>query len=138
MAHGLHSMWDLPIAGITPVCPALAGGFFTTEPPGKPSGIFLILVFHTCTWGERPGSRGLATGVLSHSSGCAIQSSGAFGERLSSLGLFPPLRNALLMDCSPPSSSVPGISEAKILEGVPFPSLQGSIWKTFSPGSWFW
>ena len=55
-----------------------------------------------------------------------------------SLGLFPPLRNALLMDCSPPSSSVPGISEAKILEGVPFPSLQGSIWKTFSPGSWFW
>ena len=63
VAHGLHSMWilaDLPIAGITSASPGLASGFFTTEPPGKPSGIFLILVFHTCTW--RPGSRGLATG----------------------------------------------------------------------------
>ena len=27
---------DLPDLGIKPVCPALAGGFFTTEPPGKP------------------------------------------------------------------------------------------------------
>ena len=38
-------------------------------------------------------------------------------------GLFSPLRNALLLDCSPPSSSVPGISEARILEVVAFPSL---------------
>ena len=28
--------WDLPRLGIKPVSPALAGGFFTTEPPGKP------------------------------------------------------------------------------------------------------
>ena len=28
---------DLPHPGIEPVSPALAGGFFTTEPPGKPS-----------------------------------------------------------------------------------------------------
>ena len=28
-------MWDLPGPGIEPVSPALAGGFFTTEPPGK-------------------------------------------------------------------------------------------------------
>ena len=27
---------DLPDPGIKPVSPALAGGFFTTEPPGKP------------------------------------------------------------------------------------------------------
>jgi len=27
---------DLPDPGIEPVFPALAGGFFTTEPPGKP------------------------------------------------------------------------------------------------------
>ena len=34
-------MWDLPGSGIEPVSPALAGGFFTTEPPGKPAvGIF--------------------------------------------------------------------------------------------------
>jgi len=29
-------MWDLPGSGIEPVSPALAGGFSTTEPPGKP------------------------------------------------------------------------------------------------------
>ena len=28
-------MWNLPRPGIEPVSPALAGGFFTTEPPGK-------------------------------------------------------------------------------------------------------
>ena len=27
---------DLPFAGIEPASLALAGGFFTTEPPGKP------------------------------------------------------------------------------------------------------
>ena len=27
---------DLPNPGIEPATPALAGGFFTTEPPGKP------------------------------------------------------------------------------------------------------
>jgi len=41
MAHGLHSMWDLPIAGVTPASPALEGGFFTTEPPGKPKNNIL-------------------------------------------------------------------------------------------------
>ena len=30
------SPWDLPDPGIEPMFPALAGGFFTTEPPGKP------------------------------------------------------------------------------------------------------
>ena len=29
---------DLPDPGIEPASPALAGGFFTTEPPGKPLG----------------------------------------------------------------------------------------------------
>ena len=29
-------MWDLPGPGIKPMSPALAGGFFSTEPPGKP------------------------------------------------------------------------------------------------------
>ena len=28
-------MWYLPRPGIEPVSPALAGGFFTTGPPGK-------------------------------------------------------------------------------------------------------
>ena len=29
-------MWDLPGSGIEPMSPTLAGGFFTTEPQGKP------------------------------------------------------------------------------------------------------
>ena len=29
-------MWDLPRPGIRPMSPALAGRFFTTEPPGNP------------------------------------------------------------------------------------------------------
>ena len=29
-------MWDLPGPGTEPVSPALAGGFLTTAPPGKP------------------------------------------------------------------------------------------------------
>ena len=39
-AQLLHSMWDLPGPGLEPVSPALAGGFLTTAPPGKP-GCFL-------------------------------------------------------------------------------------------------
>ena len=34
-------LWDLPGSGIETVSPALAGGFFTTEPPGKPSSVIL-------------------------------------------------------------------------------------------------
>ena len=35
-AHSLCGMWDLPTPGLEPVSPALAGGFSTTAPPGKP------------------------------------------------------------------------------------------------------
>ena len=31
-----YSMWDLRRSRIEPVSPALAGGLFTTKPPGKP------------------------------------------------------------------------------------------------------
>ena len=37
-------MWDLPNPGIEPVFPALAGGFFTTEPPGKAQTVLTILL----------------------------------------------------------------------------------------------
>ena len=48
----LRGMWDLPGPGLEPVSPALAGGFLTTVPPGKPHGCFLkniimMLVSHT-------------------------------------------------------------------------------------------
>ena len=36
-AQLLHVRWNLPGAGIEPVSPALAGGFFTTVPPVKPA-----------------------------------------------------------------------------------------------------
>ena len=44
-------MWDLPGLGIEPMSPALAGGYFTTEPPGEPSAYkfvvwFSSLIFH--------------------------------------------------------------------------------------------
>ena len=32
----VSGMWGLLASGVEPVSPALAGGFFTTEPPGKP------------------------------------------------------------------------------------------------------
>ena len=35
-AQSLRGMWDLPRPGLEPVCPALAGRFSTTAPPGKP------------------------------------------------------------------------------------------------------
>ena len=45
-AQLFRSMWDLPRPGLEPVSPALAGGFLTTAPPGKPpSAHFLIGLF---------------------------------------------------------------------------------------------
>ena len=35
-AQPLHGMWDPPRPAPEPVFPALAGGFSTTAPPGKP------------------------------------------------------------------------------------------------------
>ena len=35
-------MWDLPRPGLEPVSPALAGGFLTTAPPGKPHTFYLL------------------------------------------------------------------------------------------------
>ena len=39
---------DLPNPGIKPSSPALAGGFFTTEPPGKP--MYIYKPKYTCQW----------------------------------------------------------------------------------------
>ena len=39
-------MWGLPRAGIKTVSPASAGGFFTTEPPGKPKYFLNMLIRH--------------------------------------------------------------------------------------------
>ena len=42
-AQLLRGMWDLPRPGLEPVSPALAGGFSTTAPPGKPSLLIFFL-----------------------------------------------------------------------------------------------
>ena len=36
----LLNMWDISGPGVELIFPALAGGFFTTEPPGKPPDFF--------------------------------------------------------------------------------------------------
>ena len=43
-AQLLRGMWDPPRPGLEPVSPALAGRVSTTAPPGKPWGIFFILL----------------------------------------------------------------------------------------------
>ena len=44
-AQLLRSMWDLPGPGLEPVSPALADGFSTTAPPGKPLNHSYNMVF---------------------------------------------------------------------------------------------
>ena len=51
-------MWNLPEPGIEPVHPALAGGFFTTEIPGKP----LNIIFSTCGTGHISNDQELHVG----------------------------------------------------------------------------
>ena len=50
MVHGVScsAVWDLPGPGLEPVSPALAGGFLTTAPPGKPQDLtFYSILFPT-------------------------------------------------------------------------------------------
>ena len=43
LASLLRGMWDLPGPGLELMSPALAGGFLTTAPPGKPWLAFSLL-----------------------------------------------------------------------------------------------
>ena len=43
-------MWDLPGPGIEPVSPALAGGFPTTVPPGKPLVYLFNVILVKTPW----------------------------------------------------------------------------------------
>ena len=46
-------MWDLPGPGLEPVSPALAGGFLTTAPSGKPDGDdFRLSIEGQFPWGS--------------------------------------------------------------------------------------
>ena len=46
----LHVRWDRPGPGLEPMSPALAGGFLTTVPPGKPVPCFFL---HFADGGKR-------------------------------------------------------------------------------------
>ena len=46
-AQLLRGMWDLPRPGLEPVSPALAGGFLTTAPLGKPTVWILRIILET-------------------------------------------------------------------------------------------
>ncbi|KAJ8783863.1 hypothetical protein J1605_008906 [Eschrichtius robustus] len=61
-------MWDPPGPGFEPVSPALAGGFLTTAPPGKPANIFVLFC---STSSRRAGSVVVAHGP-SCSAACGI------------------------------------------------------------------
>ena len=41
---------DLPDPGMELTSPALAGGFFTTEPPGKPPNIVIATIYGEITY----------------------------------------------------------------------------------------
>ena len=82
----------------------------------------------TFEWGSFPLSAAehlstaLTTESFSHST------SVLHAKLLSCVWLYNP------MGCSPPGSSVPGILQAKILEGVAMPFSRGSSW----PRGWTW
>ena len=90
MDEWLRGMWDLSRSGLESVSPALAGGFFPTEPLGKPQ----VILFY---------GRSLFAGRLRWW-WCLVSRS------------CPTLLHP--MDCSLPGFSVHGILQARILEWV--------------------
>ena len=106
-----------PDPGIEPTPPALAGGSFITEPPGKPN--------HRVGRAEPKDFRDpLVFTFIRHLLSSAVkQSSYSFCEHVcaqSCLTLFD------LMDCSLPGSSVHGIFQVRILEQIAISSSRGS------------
>ena len=57
----LPSLGDLPDPGIEPATPALAGGFFTAEPPGRPTCMYMYRYIHTRT---RTHTQHIYNGIL--------------------------------------------------------------------------
>ena len=57
-------MWNLPGPGIEPMSPALAGGFLTTEPPGKPPDLSFKKTILAVRW--RGYWRGPKVGICRH------------------------------------------------------------------------
>ena len=92
---------DLPDPGMEPASHALAGRFFTTEPPGKPITLATCILYIQIKLAED------VCNVL-----CVVTQS------------CPTLCNP--MDCSPPDPSVHGILQTRILEWVAISFSRGS------------
>ena len=58
MGSVVGGMWDLPGPEMKPVSPALASGFFTTEPSRKPSSSALAGTWEVAAGGEWQGVGG--------------------------------------------------------------------------------
>ena len=107
---------DLPNPGIEPASPAFAGGFFNTESPGQ--HIYKIVLYqmlfpYSLLQNTKYSSLCYTIGPCWLSFYiCLVTQS------------CPALCNP--MDCSPPASSVHGISQASILEWVAIPFSRGS------------
>ena len=123
------SLGDLLHPGIKPNSAALAGGFFTAEPPGKPccySNLPQIYYLIFLEVGRLNGFYGLKSRYLqSH-----VPSRGFRGEcacmpsRFSRVQLFVTLCD--LMDYSPPGSSFHGILQTRIPAWVAISFSRGS------------
>ena len=114
------NLGDLPNPGIEPVSPSLAGRFFTTEPPGKP----------TC-WYGRSQNLWFYYNLIPAIKFLVCLHIYKWGQNLKVLSVRKMVSFRILcgpMDCSPPGFSVLGILQARILEWVPISSSRGSSW----------
>ena len=111
-AYLLCGTWDLSRSGIDPVSPALAGRFFTTEPPGKPFLSILIL------WDLSNHSVGNLESLMKF----------PFKSMCVCVHVCPQPCPTLCepLICSPPGFFVHGILQARILEWVAIPFSKGS------------
>ena len=103
---------DFPDPGIeprSPVSPALAGGSFTTEPPGKPIDGMYLTIINSIEFSPSI-HRELVPGPTTV---CVLVSQSC-----------PTLCNP--MDCSLPGSSIHGILQARILEWIAISFSRGS------------
>ena len=126
-------MWDLPRPGIKPMSPALSGGFFTIEPPGKPSGAFKNYILNSKRktlkknktkqthklWANQGGCSNSFSSIRSKASHfpslglCFFISKTKIrlDQRFTKLLLNPPPVHSLL----PPKRGVPGLTVSQIL-----------------------
>ena len=101
-----HSPGDLSDLGIKPMSPALEGGFFTAEPPGKPQLLLgrKYFLFHNLQGAisTHKVRKSYFFFFLHHESSAGLQN---VKPSMCSLQLFPRVRQKLLIDSADKDSS---------------------------------